>query len=71
MFVVLKYGKNYIGNNNHMITNINSYRQKQKLTHINGLIKELMAIRAEINELMLEESQLRSTIKELAKEFEK
>ncbi|MEG6523519.1 hypothetical protein [Desulfotomaculum sp. 1211_IL3151] len=54
-----------------MITNINSYRQKQKITRINGLIKELMAIHAEISELILEESQLRRTIKELAKELKK
>lgn len=54
-----------------MITNINSYRQKQKITRINGLIKELLAVRAEITELRFMESQLRSTIKELAKELEK
>ncbi|GAB6180477.1 hypothetical protein JCM14036_17960 [Desulfotomaculum defluvii] len=53
-----------------MITDINSYRHKQKLTRINELVKELMAIRAEISELRLEECQLRSTIKELARELD-
>ncbi|WP_169843610.1 hypothetical protein [Desulforamulus ferrireducens] len=52
-----------------MITDINSYRNKQKLEHINELVKELMAIRAEIGRLKLEECQLKAHIKELTKEL--
>lgn len=57
-------------NTNLMITDINYYRHKQKITRINELIKDLMDIRAEISELRLEECQLRGTIKELARELD-
>ncbi|WP_041274600.1 hypothetical protein [Desulforamulus reducens] len=53
-----------------MITDINTYRHKQKITRINELIKELMTIRSKIRGLKIEESQLRDTIKELAKELD-
>lgn len=53
-----------------MITDINSYRHKQKITHINELIKELMAVRAEIGRLRIEECQVRNAIRSLARELE-
>lgn len=52
-----------------MITDINSYRHRQKLEHINELVKELMAVRTEIGKLKLEECQLRANIKELTQEL--
>lgn len=53
-----------------MITDINAYRHKQKLAHINELVKHLMAIRTEIRKLKIEECQLRHTIKELTQELD-
>lgn len=53
-----------------MITDLNSYRHKQKITLLNKLVKDLMAIRSEIRELKLDECQLRHDIKELAKELD-
>ena len=53
-----------------MITDLNAYRCKQKFIHINGLIKQLMAVRADLQRLKIEEYQLRHAIKELARELE-
>ncbi|SHE86314.1 hypothetical protein [Desulforamulus putei] len=53
-----------------MITDINSYRHKQKLAHINELVKQLMAVRVDIRRLKIKECQLRNTIRELAQELE-
>ena len=52
-----------------MITDINSYRHRQKLQHINELVKDLMEVRTEIGRLKLEECQLRTNIKELTQEL--
>ncbi|MEW6064336.1 hypothetical protein P378_04745 [Desulforamulus profundi] len=53
-----------------MITDLNSYRHKQKLAHINELVKHLTAVRADIRRLKMEECQLRNTIRELAQELD-
>ncbi len=52
-----------------MITDINSYRNRQKLEHVNELVKELMAVRTQIGKLKVEECQLRAQIKELTQEL--
>ena len=52
-----------------MITDLTSYRHKQKLDQINQMVKDLMNIRADIRRLRIEESQLRSSIREMAEEL--
>lgn len=59
-----------IGNNKVMITDLNSYRHKQKLDQINQMVKELMNIRSEIRRLRIEENQLRNNIREMAQELD-
>ncbi|MDO7785971.1 hypothetical protein [Desulforamulus aquiferis] len=53
-----------------MITDINSYRHKQKLTLLNKLVKELMTVRSEVRRLKIEECQLRTEIKLLARDLD-
>lgn len=58
-----------MGNDGSMITDINSYRNRQKLEHVNELVKDLMAVRTQIGKLKVEECQLRAHIKELTQEL--
>lgn len=58
------------GNINYMITDINSYRYKQKMAELNKKVKKLMVLRSEIRGLKLEECQLRQEIKQLALELD-
>lgn len=53
-----------------MITDLNSYRYKQRLAHINNLIKQLMVVRADLRKLKVEECELRNAIRELARDLE-
>lgn len=53
-----------------MITDLNTYRHKQRLDQIDQMVKELMSIRAEIRRLRIEENQLRNNIREKAQELD-
>ncbi|GAB6157775.1 hypothetical protein JCM39194_09750 [Desulfotomaculum varum] len=52
-----------------MVTDIRSYRHKQKIAHINELVKQLMLVRSDIQRLRIEEEQLRNAIRELANDL--
>ncbi|CCO06985.1 hypothetical protein [Desulforamulus hydrothermalis] len=52
-----------------MVTDIRTYRHKQKLAHINELIKQLMLVRSDIQRLKIEEERLKNAIRDLTKEL--